>query len=244
MAALDIELLNVHYGQAHVLRDVKLSVASGSAVSLIGPSGSGKSTLLRTIVGLSKPSAGVVSLDGRLIDYRSAKSLREARSHMAIVFQQYNLFQNMTVLENVTAAPIKVQRRKAHESIADAKEIRTRVGLADKFDKYPDQLSGGQQQRVAIARGLALKPRLLLLDEVTAALDPELVHEVLTAIEQIAANGMTILLVSHEMSFVRNVSDIVVMMDQGAVIEIGTPEVIFDQTKSERTQSFISKIRH
>ena len=244
MAALDIELLNVHYGQAHVLRDVKLSVASGSVVSLIGPSGSGKSTLLRTIVGLSKPSAGVVSLDGRLIDYRSAKSLREARSHMAIVFQQYNLFQNMTVLENVTAAPIKVQRRKAHESIADAKEILTRVGLADKFDKYPDQLSGGQQQRVAIARGLALKPRLLLLDEVTAALDPELVHEVLTAIEQIAANGMTILLVSHEMSFVRNVSDIVVMMDQGAVIEIGTPEVIFDQSKSERTQSFISKIRH
>lgn len=244
MAALDIELLNVHYGQAHVLRDVKLSVASGSVVSLIGPSGSGKSTLLRTIVGLSKPSAGVVSLDGRLIDYRSAKSLREARSHMAIVFQQYNLFQNMTVLENVTAAPIKVQRRKAHESIADAKEILTRVGLADKFDKYPDQLSGGQQQRVAIARGLALKPRLLLLDEVTAALDPELVHEVLTAIEQIAANGMTILLVSHEMSFVRNVSDIVVMMDQGAVIEIGTPEVIFDQPKSERTQSFISKIRH
>ena len=137
MAALDIELLNVHYGQAHVLRDVKLSVASGSVVSLIGPSGSGKSTLLRTIVGLSKPSAGVVSLDGRLIDYRSAKSLREARSHMAIVFQQYNLFQNMTVLENVTAAPIKVQRRKAHESIADAKEILTRVGLADKFDKYP-----------------------------------------------------------------------------------------------------------
>ena len=244
MAALDIELLNVHYGQAHVLRDVKLSVASGSVVSLIGPSGSGKSTLLRTIVGLSKPSAGVVSLDGRLIDYRSAKSLREARSHMAIVFQQYNLFQNMTVLENVTAAPIKVQRRKAHESIADAKEILTRVGLADKFDKYPDQLSGGQQQRVAIARGLALKPRLLLLDEVTAALDPELVHEVLTAIEQIAAIGMTILLVSHEMSFVRNVSDIVVMMDQGAVIEIGTPEVIFDQPKSERTQSFISKIRH
>ena len=244
MAALDIELLNVHYGQAHVLRDVKLSVASGSVVSLIGPSGSGKSTLLRTIVGLSKPSAGVVSLDGRLIDYRSAKSLREARSHMAIVFQQYNLFQNMTVLENVTAAPIKVQRRKAHESIADAKEILTRVGLADKFDKYPDQVSGGQQQRVAIARGLALKPRLLLLDEVTAALDPELVHEVLTAIEQIAANGMTILLVSHEMSFVRNVSDIVVMMDQGAVIEIGTPEVIFDQSKSERTQSFISKIRH
>ena len=163
---------------------------------------------------------------------------------MAIVFQQYNLFQNMTVLENVTAAPIKVQRRKAHESIADAKEILTRVGLADKFDKYPDQLSGGQQQRVAIARGLALKPRLLLLDEVTAALDPELVHEVLTAIEQIAANGMTILLVSNEMSFVRNVSDIVVMMDQGAVIEIGTPEVIFDQPKSERTQSFISKIRH
>ena len=244
MAALDIELLNVHYGQAHVLRDVKLSVASGSVVSLIGPSGSGKSTLLRTIVGLSKPSAGVVSLDGRLIDYRSAKSLREARSHMAIVFQQYTLFQNMTVLENVTAAPIKVQRRKAHESIADAKEILTRVGLADKFDKYPDQLSGGQQQRVAIARGLALKPRLLLLDEVTAALDPELVHEVLAAIEQIAANGMTILLVSHEMSFVRNVSDIVVMMDQGAVIEIGTPEVIFDQPKSERTQSFISKIRH
>ena len=244
MAALDIELLNVHYGQAHVLRDVKLSVASGSVVSLIGPSGSGKSTLLRTIVGLSKPSAGVVSLDGRLIDSRSAKSLREARSHMAMVFQQYNLFQNMTVLENVTAAPIKVQRRKAHESIADAKEILTRVGLADKFDKYPDQLSGGQQQRVAIARGLALKPRLLLLDEVTAALDPELVHEVLTAIEQIAANGMTILLVSHEMSFVRNVSDIVVMMDQGAVIEIGTPEVIFDQPKSERTQSFISKIRH
>ena len=244
MAALNIEALNVHYGQAHVLRDVKLSVASGSVVSLIGPSGSGKSTLLRTIVGLSKPSAGMVSIDGQIIDYHSTKSLREARSHMAIVFQQYNLFQNMTVLENVTAAPIKVQRRRTNESIADAKEILARVGLADKFDRYPDQLSGGQQQRVAIARGLALKPRLLLLDEVTAALDPELVQEVLAAIEQIAANGMTILLVSHEMSFVRNVSDIVVMMDQGAVIEIGAPKEIFEKPQSERTQSFISKIRH
>lgn len=244
MAALDIEALSVHYGQAQVLKDVKLSVASGSVVSLIGPSGSGKSTLLRTIVGLSKPTAGVVSLDGKLIDYHSSKSLQEARRHMAIVFQQYNLFQNMTVLENVTAAPIKVQRRQSHDAIADAKDILDRVGLADKFDKYPDQLSGGQQQRVALARGLALKPRLLLLDEVTAALDPELVHEVLASIEQIAANGMTILLVSHEMSFVRKVSDVVVMMDQGAVVEVDAPAGIFGHPKSERTQAFISKIRH
>jgi polar amino acid transport system ATP-binding protein len=228
-----------------VLRDFSLSIEKGEVISLIGPSGSGKSTLLRTLMGLTKPSSGEVTLDGRAIDYASRKSLRETRNRMAIVFQQYNLFQNMTVMRNVTIAPIKIRKCDRREVETEAAQLLDKVGLADKHDAYADELSGGQQQRVAIARALALKPEILLLDEVTSALDPELVNDVLDAIRALASDGMTMLIVSHEMAFVREVSTKVVMMDKGATVEEGAPAQIFDAPRSARAREFVGKIlRH
>jgi polar amino acid transport system ATP-binding protein len=227
------------------LHDVSLSFEKGEVVALIGPSGSGKSTVLRVLMGLTPCTGGLTMLDGKPIDYRSAASVRAARDRMAIVFQQYNLFQNMDVLRNVTIAPVKIKRRPRAEVEAEAFKILARVGLAEKAHAYPDQLSGGQQQRVAIARALALKPEILLLDEVTSALDPELVNEVLDAIRSLARDGMTMLLVSHEMAFVREVAAKVVMMDKGRVVEVGTPAEIFDNPKSDRAREFVGKIlRH
>jgi polar amino acid transport system ATP-binding protein len=241
---LDIRDLTCNYGAVPVLRDVNLTVAKGEVVSLIGPSGSGKSTLLRVLVGLLTPRAGQVLLDGAPIDYHSARSVRAARDRMAIVFQQYNLFQNMDVLRNVTIAPIKIKRREAAEANADARRILGKVGLADKLHAYPDNLSGGQQQRVAIARALALRPEILLLDEVTSALDPELVGEVLDTIRALKAEGMTMVVVSHEMAFVREVSTRVVMMDKGQVVESGTPAELFGAPRTERAREFLSRILH
>ncbi len=214
-------------------------------ISLIGPSGSGKSSLLRLLVGLLAPTAGTVRIDGKVVDYGSRADVRALRDKTAIVFQQYNLFQNMDVLRNVTIAPIIIRKRPRREVEEDAMALLARVGLADKHHAYPDQLSGGQQQRVAIARALALKPEILLLDEVTAALDPELVTEVLETIRGLAGNGITMLLVSHEMSFVREVSTRVVMMDRGQVVETATPDVLFRAPVQQRTRDFVSKIlRH
>ncbi|HVI18489.1 MAG TPA: amino acid ABC transporter ATP-binding protein [Gaiellales bacterium] len=233
------------YGSLQVLHDVGLTVAKGEVVSLIGPSGSGKSTILRVLMGLTPPTAGEVLIDSERIDNASRRSLRAARDRMAIVFQQYNLFQNMSVLGNVTIAPVRIKGRPAAEVEADARRLLAKVGLADKHDAYPDQLSGGQQQRVAIARALALRPEILLLDEVTSALDPKLVGEVLDTVRSLAADGMTMLIVSHEMGFVREVSSKVVMMDQGRVVEEGAPPQIFDAARTERTRSFVGKIlRH
>ena len=245
MHHLEVRRLASAYGRLQVLHDVGLTVAKGEVVSLIGPSGSGKSTILRVLMGLTPPTAGEVLIDGEPIDYGSRRSLRAARDRMAIVFQQYNLFQNMSVLGNVTIAPVKIKGRPQAEVEADARRLLAKVGLADKHDAYPDQLSGGQQQRVAIARALALKPEILLLDEVTSALDPELVGEVLDTIRGLAAEGMTMLIVSHEMGFVREVSSKVVMMDQGRVVEEGPPAQIFDGAQTERARSFVGKIlRH
>ena len=245
MHHLEVRRLASAYGRLQVLHDVGLTVAKGEVVSLIGPSGSGKSTILRVLMGLTPPTAGEVLIDGEPIDYGSRRSLRAARERMAIVFQQYNLFQNMSVLGNVTIAPVKIKGRPQAEVEADARRLLAKVGLADKHDAYPDQLSGGQQQRVAIARALALKPEILLLDEVTSALDPELVGEVLDTIRGLAAEGMTMLIVSHEMGFVREVSSKVVMMDQGRVVEEGPPAQIFDGAQTERARSFVGKIlRH
>jgi len=214
-------------------------------ISLIGPSGSGKSSLLRLLVGLLAPTAGTVRIDGKAVDYGSRADVRALRDKTAIVFQQYNLFQNMDVLRNVTIAPIIIRKRPRREVEEDAMALLARVGLADKHHAYPDQLSGGQQQRVAIARALALKPEILLLDEVTAALDPELVTEVLETIRGLAGNGITMLLVSHEMSFVREVSTRVMMMDRGQVVETATPDVLFRAPVQQRTRDFVSKIlRH
>lgn len=239
---LRIDGLSAGYGGAPVLEDVSFSLERGEIVSLIGPSGSGKSTVLRCLVGLVPPSAGHVALDGKDVDYGDRAAVRAVRDRLAIVFQQYNLFQNMTALDNVAIAPLKVKGWPKAEVMEEARRLLATVGLGDKLDAYPDQLSGGQQQRVAIARALALKPDVLLLDEVTSALDPELVTEVLDTIRSLAANGMTMLVVSHEMAFVREVSSRVLFMDRGRVIETGPPARLFDAPQTERARDFVTKI--
>lgn len=242
MSYLAIERLSASYGRVPVLDDVSLSIERGEVVAVIGPSGSGKSTLLRVLVGLLRPSAGRVLINGVAIDYASRSSLRAARDRFAIVFQQYNLFQNMTALRNVTIAPLLVKRRPRAQVEQEARALLAKVGLGGKEDAYPDELSGGQQQRVAIARALALQPEILLLDEVTSALDPELVNEVLDTIRLLREEGMTMIVVSHEMAFVREIASSVVFMDQGRVVEAGPPEQIFEAPKTERLRSFTAKI--
>ena len=245
MPRLEIVDLRAAYDATPVLDGISLCVGSGEILGLIGPSGSGKSTILRLLVGLLKPSSGLVSIDGAVVDYTSTENVRRVRDRFAIVFQQYNLFQNMTVLDNVTIAPVKIKKRLRGEVEEDARRLLTKVGLGDKFKAYPDQLSGGQQQRVAIARALALKPEFLLLDEITAALDPELVSEVLDTIRVLAHEGMTMLIVSHEMGFIREVASKVAFMASGKVVEVGAPDQIFDAPQEARTREFISKIlRH
>ena len=245
MHQLEMRGIDAAYRGQPVLKGVNLTVGSGEIVSLIGPSGSGKSTLLRTLVGLLQPSSGEIKIDGTPVDYASRRELKAVRDRIAIVFQQYNLFQNMDVLRNVTIAPIKVKGRNASEVTEEARAVLASLGLADKLKSYPDQLSGGQQQRVAIARAMVLKPELLLLDEVTSALDPELVSEVLDAIRLLARGGMTMLVVSHEMGFVREVSSKVVFMADGRVVETGAPDMIFDRPQELRTRDFVRKIlRH
>ena len=245
MPRLDIADLRAAYGGAPVLDGISLAIDSGGILGLIGPSGSGKSTVLRVLVGLLKPSGGTVEVDGQVIDYRRAGDVQRVRDRFAIVFQQYNLFQNMTVLDNVTIAPLKIKKRPRASVEADARRLLAMVGLDDKLGAYPDQLSGGQQQRVAIARALALRPEILLLDEITAALDPELVSEVLEVIRVLAREGMTMLIVSHEMGFIREVASRVAFMANGKVVEAGTPAQIFDAPQEPRTRDFVSKIlRH
>ncbi len=245
MPRLDIVDLKAAYGSLTVLDGITVSVGSGKVLGLIGPSGSGKSTILRVLVGLLKPAAGRVLLDDVEVRYSNAGDVKRVRDQLAIVFQQYNLFQNMNVLDNVTIAPVKIRGRSRGEVEQDARELLAKVGLADKLKSYPDELSGGQQQRVAIARALALKPEILLLDEITAALDPELVSEVLDTIRVLATEGMTMLIVSHEMGFIREVSSKVAFMADGKVVEMGVPAQIFDSPSEERTRDFVSKIlRH
>ena len=245
MHHLEVKDLTSAYGQLSVLKGVNLGLSKGEVVALIGPSGSGKSTVLRVLMGLTLPTGGQVLIDGTPVDYRKAASVRAARDRMAIVFQQYNLFQNMDVLRNVTIAPVKIKGRPRREVEAEAERLLAKVGLAEKHHAFPDELSGGQQQRVAIARALALRPEILLLDEVTSALDPELVNEVLDTIRGLAAEGMTMLIVSHEMAFVREVASKVVMMDKGLVVEEGPPKQIFDSPQTDRAREFVGKIlRH
>jgi polar amino acid transport system ATP-binding protein len=242
---LDIHDLKASYGGKPVLHGVTLSADKGEVVSLIGPSGSGKSTLLRVLIGLTPPDGGTVCVAGEGVDYGHRAGLRALRRRMSIVFQQFNLFQNMTALDNVAIAPIKVHGVPRREAEARALDLLASVGMAGHRDHYPEQLSGGQQQRVAIARALAVEPEILLLDEVTSALDPERVGEVLDTIRTLAGSGITMLLVSHEMAFVREISTRVVMMDAGQVVETGTSEQIFGAPEQARTRSFIgSIIRH
>ena len=242
MPHLEINDLACAYGSTPILKGVTFAADKGEVVSLIGPSGSGKSTLLRALVGLTVPSAGDVIVAGERVDYSSRRSVRALRGRLAIVFQQYNLFQNMSVLRNVTIAPTTIKKRPRAEVEQQARALLEKVGMSDKHDAYPDELSGGQQQRVAIARALALNPEILLLDEVTSALDPERVNEVLDTIRTLTSEGITLILVSHEMSFVREISTRVVMMDDGRVVESGPPAQIFDAPTQERTREFVSKI--
>ena len=242
MHHLEIRNISSSYGKLEVLRDVTLSADKGEVVSLIGPSGSGKSTLLRVLIGLTPPTGGNVYIGGNKVDYNSRKSLKDLRGHMAIVFQQYNLFQNMNVLRNVTIAPVKIKKKPREEAEVRARELLQKVGMEEKADAYPDELSGGQQQRVAIARALATSPEILLLDEVTSALDPERVKEVLDTIRSLTHEGITLIIVSHEMAFVREVSTRVAMMDQGKIVEVGPPEQIFRSPVESRTRDFVSKI--
>ena len=242
---LEISGACASYGRVPVLKGVDLTLSKGEVVALIGPSGSGKSTVLRMVMGLTPLSDGQIRLDGETVNYRNAASLRRVRDRIAVVFQQYNLFQNMDVLRNVTIAPLKIKKVPRKVVMADAERVLTKVGLADKLNSFPDELSGGQQQRVAIARALCLNPEVLLLDEVTSALDPELVNEVLDTIRDLVAEGMTMLIVSHEMAFVREVAKRVIFMDDGLVVESGEPKEIFDSPKKKRTDEFVSKIlRH
>ena len=242
MSQIEIKSLNAYYDKLHVLKNINLNVQKGEILSLIGPSGSGKSSLLKMLVGLLTPKSGEVSLNNNAVNYTSKSDLRTIREQIAIVFQQYNLFQNMNVLKNVCIAPTKIQKRSEKDVEEQAINLLEKVGLKDKLKSYPDELSGGQQQRVAIARALCLNPEILLLDEITSALDPELVQEVLDTIRILASEGMTMLIVSHEMSFVKEVSSRVVFMDNGSIIEINEPKIIFDNPKEKRTLDFVSKI--
>ncbi len=241
-AALELSDVTASYGGQPVLNGISLTVSKGEVVSLIGPSGSGKSSVLRLLAGLLPAQSGIVRIDGAVVDTKSREAVRRLRSRLAIVFQQYNLFQNMNVLRNVTIAPVKVQRRDARDVEAEAEIILKKVGLSAKLLAYPDELSGGQQQRVAIARALALRPEILLLDEVTSALDPELVSEVLDTIRFLAADGLTMLLVSHEMGFVREISTTVAFLDAGKIVETGAPGDMFGAPSQIRTREFIGKI--
>jgi len=242
LSQIEIKSLNAYYDKLHVLNNINLNVEKGEIVSLIGPSGSGKSSLLKMLVGLLKPTSGDVILNNKKVNYNNNSDLRTIREQFAIVFQQYNLFQNMNVLKNVCIAPTKIQKRDNKQVEEQAINLLEKVGLKDKLKSYPDELSGGQQQRVAIARALCLNPEILLLDEVTSALDPELVQEVLDSVRLLASEGMTMLIVSHEMSFVKEVSSRVVFMDNGSIIEINDPKIIFENPKEKRTLDFVGKI--
>ncbi|MFD3647311.1 amino acid ABC transporter ATP-binding protein [Streptomyces cyaneofuscatus] len=248
-----VEIRSVHknFGSLEVLRGVDLSVRPGEVTVILGPSGSGKSTLLRTINHLEKVDQGWISVDGTLVGYRrdgnKLYELRERevlrqRTKIGFVFQNFNLFPHLTVLENIIEAPVSALRHPRKETIESAEKLLARVGLADKASSYPAQLSGGQQQRVAIARALALEPKLLLFDEPTSALDPELVGEVLDVIKGLAHGGTTMIVVTHEIGFAREVADTVVFMDDGRIVEQGRPADVLDHPTQERTRAFLSKV--
>jgi len=239
------------FGRLEVLSGVTLDVEPGETVCIIGPSGSGKTTFIRCINHLEKIDGGRIEVNGKLIGYReqngklvedSENSIARQRCEIGMVFQRFNLFPHMTALENIIEAPVRVRKIDKARAVGDAEALLKRVGLADKRDVYPGKLSGGQQQRVAIARALAMKPALLLFDEPTSALDPETIGEVLEVMKELAREGMTMIVVTHEMGFAREAADRVVMMDSGRVIEEGTPEHFFVNPENERTKQFLSKI--
>ncbi|MFI0811816.1 amino acid ABC transporter ATP-binding protein [Streptomyces echinatus] len=248
---VDIRSVHKSFGSLGVLRGVDLQVRAGEVTVVLGPSGSGKSTLLRTINHLEKVDRGTISVDGALMGYRRAgdklyelpeREVLRQRTRIGFVFQGFNLFPHLTVLDNVIEAPVSALRRPRAQVVESAHRLLERVGLGDKAGAYPRQLSGGQQQRVAIARALALEPRLLLFDEPTSALDPELVGEVLDVIRDLAARGTTMIVVTHEIAFAREVADTVVFMADGRIVEQGTPEEVLGAPREERTRAFLAKV--
>jgi glutamate transport system ATP-binding protein len=230
-----------HFGELHVLRDINLEVASGQVVVVLGPSGSGKSTLCRTINRLEPIDSGTIEVDGKALP-EEGKALAGLRADVGMVFQSFNLFAHKTILENVTLGPIKVRRTGKAEAEKNGMALLDRVGIADQRDKYPAQLSGGQQQRAAIARALAMRPKVMLFDEPTSALDPEMVNEVLDVMTTLAKEGMTMLVISHEMGFARRAAHRVVFMSDGEIVEDATPEDFFTNPTSERAKDFLGKI--
>lgn len=236
-----VDGVNKHYGDLHVLRDINTVVNRGEVVVVIGPSGSGKSTLCRTINRLETIDTGTITIDGQRLPEEGA-ALAQLRADVGMVFQSFNLFAHKTVLENVTLAPIKVRKLSKSEANAKGMELLERVGVANQAKKLPAQLSGGQQQRVAIARSLAMNPKLILMDEPTSALDPEMINEVLDVMVSLAADGMTMIVVTHEMGFARKAADRVIFMADGQIEEEATPEEFFTNPQSHRAQDFLSKI--
>ncbi|MCV7392911.1 glutamate ABC transporter ATP-binding protein [Mycobacterium vulneris] len=235
--------VNKHFGSLHVLNDINLDVGRGEVVVVLGPSGSGKSTLCRTINRLETIDSGSISIDGQELPAEGRK-LAQLRSDVGMVFQSFNLFAHKTILENVTLAPVKVRRKSKAEAREKAMALLDRVGVANQADKYPAQLSGGQQQRVAIARSLAMNPKVMLFDEPTSALDPEMINEVLAVMTSLASEGMTMVVITHEMGFARRASDRVVFMSDGVIVEDAAPAEFFENPKSDRAKDFLGKILH
>lgn len=237
---IDVDHISKSFEDLHVLKDVTLKIKPKEVVVIIGPSGSGKSTLLRCMNGLETPTSGTVSFDG--IALNSEDNLNKVRTEVGMVFQRFNLFPHMTVIKNIMLAPMKVRKVSKEEAYARGIKLLEKVGLKDKANAMPSQLSGGQQQRVAIARALAMKPKALLFDEPTSALDPEMVHDVLDIMKEVAMEGMTMVVVTHEMGFAKEVGTRVLFVDHGTILEEGTPEEVFDHTREERTKNFLSKV--
>ena len=237
---IDIENLRKSFGDVEVLKGINLTIKEKEVVVIIGPSGSGKSTQQRSMNYLEDPTSGEVSVDGIVLDGEA--NINKVREEVGMVFQRFNLFPHMTVLQNIMLAPIKVRHVAKQEAEETARKLLARVGLADKADAYPSQLSGGQQQRVAIARALAMKPKVMLFDEPTSALDPEMVGEVLDVMRKLAEEGMTMVIVTHEMGFAREVGDRLLFVDDGRIIEQGDPKEVFEHPKEERTRLFLSKV--
>ncbi|MEE1926595.1 amino acid ABC transporter ATP-binding protein [Streptomyces sp. TRM 70351] len=236
-----LDNVNKHFGALHVLQDIDLTIARGEVVVVIGPSGSGKSTLCRTINRLETVDSGAISIDGRPLP-AEGRELARLRADVGMVFQTFNLFAHKTVLQNVTLGQLKVRRKPKAEAEERARALLDRVGVGSQADKYPAQLSGGQQQRVAIARALAMEPKVMLFDEPTSALDPEMINEVLEVMQQLARDGMTMIVVTHEMGFARSAANRVVFMADGRIVEEATPDQFFSNPRSDRAKDFLSKI--
>ena len=237
---IKVDKLNKKFGSLHVLKDVSIEIAKNEVVVVIGPSGSGKSTFLRCLNYLEEPTSGTIVIDNIAVE--NNETINAIRKEVGMVFQRFNLFPHMTVLQNIMLAPLKVKNINVKQAEQVAMELLDKVGLGDKVHAYPENLSGGQQQRVAIARALAMQPKVMLFDEPTSALDPEMVKEVLDVMKDLAKTGMTMVAVTHEMGFAREVGDRVIFMDEGRIVETGTPNEIFSHAKEERTQGFLSKI--